>query len=255
MTEVEKALKDVYDELVKTRNEIKNLIEASEARLLLKIDELRNNVSQLQKENNFLSEEIENIKRENIKKNIVIFGLNKKREEITAKNLCTDLNELLEVDLDINDFNDIYPLGKTDNCPIKIEFTSNLKKKNLMRNCSKLKGKNISIANDLTQKQRTEYKVLRKHLFLAKQDEKFHNSFIKGNKLYVNGESYAADELEIIEYQKNKPSSAPSTPTTGNAEVFFKDPRIPPETPKNVISKKPLALMYPKKKTRTRSGK
>lgn len=254
MSEVEKAIKDLHDELVKNRNEIKNFIEASEARLLLKIEELKNTVSQLQKDNNLLNEEVETLKRENIKKNIVIFGLNKKREEITAENVCLDLNQLLEIDLNVNDFSDIYPLGKTENSPIKIEFISNLKKKYLMKNCRKLKGKKISIAHDLTRKQRAENKILRKHLFLAKQEEKSQDCFIKGNKLHVNGETYEAGELETIDYPENKPNSAPSTPTPGNTEPLLEDQRIPPETPKTVVSKKPIGQMY-SNKIRTRSSK
>lgn len=49
----------------------------------------------------------------NIKKNIVVFSLNKKREDITAEKFCIDLNELLDTNLSENDLSDFHPLEKT----------------------------------------------------------------------------------------------------------------------------------------------
>lgn len=114
------------------------------------------------------------------------------------------------------DINNLYPLGKAKDCPVKIEFVSYLKKAAIFNNIQKLKGSNISIANDLTPKQREENKILRKHLYLAKQNES-NVCYIKKNKLHVNNLIYAPNELQNFEeneftYQI-KPNSAPETPT------------------------------------------
>lgn len=77
MSEQEKVTKNIQDELENSRIVIKSFIEASEVRLLMKIEELKCTVLELQKENKFLCEENEFLKQDSIKKNIVVLGLNK----------------------------------------------------------------------------------------------------------------------------------------------------------------------------------
>lgn len=215
MQDSDKTAKQIYDEILRNRTEIKNCIEASETRLLLRFEELRNHVTELEKENQQLKEEVEQLKRSQNRKNIVVHGLNKRREDITSQNLCSTLKELLEIELSVNDLDDCYPLGKSDNCPIKIEFLSYQVKKNVLQNCRKLKGKNIFISNDLTKIQQRDNKILRKNLLLAKQEEKYRNCFIKGNRLFVDGIAYGVEDLILNECitKPDKPNSAPATPT------------------------------------------
>lgn len=257
MTELEQTIGRIHEEILKNRTEIKNYIEASETRLLMKIEKLKNTVFNLEKENKNLKEEIEYIKRSQKKKNILIFGLNKKKEEVTAGNLCEDLKNLLSVDLKESDFSDVYPLGKSESCPIKVEFNSHFKKKEVLKNCNKLKGRNISISHDLTQTQRSEIRILRKHLFLAKNEGKYKECYIRGSKLIVDGTGYAIEDLEKEENLETKPNSAPTTPIveiTGKKNpVTKKDP----STPKVPTAKKPVQLNQVQKpvqeKPRTRS--
>lgn len=131
----EKTISELYDEILKNRDEIKNFIAAYEARVLLKIEEVNNTVVALQNENLQLKEEVEFLRRSLNKKNIIIHGLNKGREEITAEIVSENINSLLGVNLSPLDISDVYPLGKTENCPIKVEFISNLKKKTVLQNC------------------------------------------------------------------------------------------------------------------------
>ncbi|KAG5861652.1 hypothetical protein JTB14_021950 [Gonioctena quinquepunctata] len=59
----------------------------------------------------------------------------------------------------------------------------------------------------------------------------YYNSYIKGNRLYVNNRAYTAEELEENENTDTtgrKPKSAPSTPTSRNIH-----PVIQSETDKN----------------------
>ena len=116
----------------------------------------------------------------------------------------------------MSDLNNFDPLGKEDNCPFKVEFISYIKKATILKNSNKLKGTNIYITNDLAQKQREENKILRKHLYLAKQEGN-NNCYIKRNKLHVNNEIYTPQDLENCEEAETthleKSSSAPETPT------------------------------------------
>lgn len=215
MPEKDITVQQIYDEILKNRNDIKNCIEASETRLLLRIEELRSHITNLEKENQLLKKEVELLKVAQNRNNIVVFGLNKKQEDIIPQNICTTLNNLLEVELKVSDIDDGFPLGKTDNCPIKIQFLTHQVKKNILQNCRKLKGKNISISHDLTKKQQLDNKILRKHLFLAKQEYK--SCFIRGNRLFVDGTSYGVEDLTtedcLAVAEVDKPKSAPATPT------------------------------------------
>lgn len=214
-------LESLHEEIVNSRKHIKNYIEATEANLLLSIEEVKSNFRKLEQENLLLKKEIELLKRNQNKNNIVVFGLNKKRDLLTPEVVCEDLKELLDVDLKNTDINNVYPLGKTESCPVKIEFISYYNKKKVLQNCYKLKGKQITIAQDLTHQQREEQKTLRKHLFLAKQ-EKQNECYIRGNKLFVNGVAYNAEDLRETDDNHTSPKSAPSTPTIQNPKVSLK---------------------------------
>lgn len=257
MIDLDAAVKNIREEISKTGSEIKNCIEASEARLLLRIEQLKSTVTKLETENVELKGEVEFLKRAQNKKNILIFGLKKKREEVTAGNLCKDLRDLLGVELKDSDFGDIHPLGKSENCPIKIEFNSNPKKREVLKNCNKLKGKNISIANDLTLRQRQGIKLLRKHLLLARQEGKYEDCYIKGNRLFVDGIAYGIEDLEKEESPEPKHNSAPPTPTVeATRKIAPAQPRVP-NTPRISTAKKQVQMFPTQKPTqekpRTRS--
>ncbi|KAG5880298.1 hypothetical protein JTB14_020044 [Gonioctena quinquepunctata] len=129
MTDLDEAIQIIRKEILDSRTDMKNCIVASVARLLLKIEDSKNSVANLERENSEIKEESEYLKRAQNKKNIVVFGLKKKREEVVAEISCEDLRDLLGVKLDTRDFVDVYPLDKLDVCPIRIEFVSNIKKR------------------------------------------------------------------------------------------------------------------------------
>ncbi|KAJ8934261.1 hypothetical protein NQ314_013483 [Rhamnusium bicolor] len=212
----------IYDEIIKNRTEIKNKIETSEAKLLMKVEELTNKLKQVQTENCMLKEQIETLTRNSKKNNFLIFGLKQQPTEVTSDYICQKIKHRLNVDVTETDLNDFYTLGNSKNSPIKVELISHLKKKTIARNWHKLKGSNITIAHDLTPQQRTENKILRKHLQLAKQDGKI--CYIKKNRLHVNNETYCAEDLFELENQKEnsecKPNSIPATPIPLNDDTF-----------------------------------
>lgn len=219
MTDI--TIKQLYDEIIRNRTEIKSKVEATEVRLLLKIEELTNKLKLVETENCVLRNQVETLERANKTNNIIIFGLNQKTTEVTSGYICQKLKDLLDVDIIEADFNDFYTLGNAEDSPIKVEFISHLKKRIVTKNWHKLKGTDINIVHDLTVQQREQNKLLRKHLNLAKQD-KNKTSYIKRNKLYINKKTYTVDDLlelenqEEFEYQTN---SAPATPTPINKSI------------------------------------
>ncbi|KAG5868806.1 hypothetical protein JTB14_026124 [Gonioctena quinquepunctata] len=139
----------------------------------------------------------------------------KKSESPLAETIFKKVGDLLSIDLKARDINDYYFLGNSDTSPLKIELCSFLKKKDVFQKKSCLKGSNISIVNDLTPTQRKQYKLLKKHLNLAKQDGN-KQCFIKKNRLHVNNDIYEISDLENLEKRPHNiytPNSAPPTPT------------------------------------------
>lgn len=250
-------LKQIHEDILRNRKEIKYQIEASETRLLLKIEDLKSAVHKLEKENSELKTEVEKLKRENKKNNLMIFGLKTENKEVNTEYICRQLKSLIDVKLNESHINDIYPLGKGKNRPVKVEFTSNTIKRNVLKNCFKLKGTNISITNDLTPQQRQEQKTLRKHLVLARQDKK--NCYIKNNQLYVENIIYSVEDLLETEYHEEvKINSAPATPSQSirdinEDEVFVeaeKSPKNTPTTPKPSVTRKLSTRINERSKTR-----
>lgn len=194
-------IKKLLDEIIINRNEIKTAIQSSEANLLLKIDEANNRISQLETENIQLKQEMEILKQNCKKNNIVIFGIKHQEDELNFEFVKQEIQNLLEVELEEKDINDIYSLGRSEDSPIKIELATYLKKKYILQNSHKLAGTKIFINHDLTEKQREENRLLRKHLNIAKKD-KNKTCYIKSNKLYINNRVVTIEELKDLDHQE-----------------------------------------------------
>lgn len=119
--------------------------------------------------------------RKSRKNHIIIFGLKNPTKEHLKK--IVEINNLRNINLTVEDINNTYPLGRSDKFPIKVELISHLNKKLFLENCRKLRGTNVFITHDLTEIQREENKILRKHLGKATVSN---SAYIKGNKLVVN---------------------------------------------------------------------
>lgn len=150
------------------------------------------------------------------KNNIIIFGLDTTTDLVN--NTLNTLKDLLAVDICKNDIDDIYAIGRVNiRRPIIVRFISHLKKKEILNNCRRLKGTGVAIAEDLTYEERAKNKILRKHLLQARASNL--NAYIKGDKLFVNGEPFTAEELDRGETNdsanislERRSSSAPATP-------------------------------------------
>lgn len=249
----------IIEEIRETKRELKSVIEAVEVRLILKIEEIKNRLTKLEIVNQQLEEKAERLERKNKENNIIIFGLKHTGQNITTDFITGEIKRLVGVEVQHSDLNNFYTLGKKESCPVKIEFVSFLKKSSILANAKKLKGTNISISNDMTIKQREDYKILKKHLYLAREDKNT-NCYIKNNKLHVNGIIYSVEDLEQSENVKEieeKSNSAPGTPSAQNHTKEFpkvlekvlmtrnqkqtptESPVLPPnETVKKTLSKK-----------------
>lgn len=224
----------ILDEIRSSKEELKSAIEAVEVRIALKLEEANRRLFELEKENNILKTKIEEQDRKIRKNNIVIFGLKHLEENITANFVTCEIRKLFGVEINEIELKNFYTLGKSTTSPILVEFVSFLKKKEILMNAKKLKGTKISVANDLTIKQRQDYTILKRHLHLAKLD-KNKNCFIKKFRLHVGNKIYSVEDLEeandtekIAHQPKN--NSAPGTPTTSYQGTQKELPRNKPIT-------------------------
>lgn len=256
----------ILEEIKKNRKELKALIEALEVRVSLKFEDLSRRISYIEQENVILKDSIEKLERKTRENNIVIFGLKTKPEEITIDYIKKEIKNLVDVNIGESDINNFYPLAKTENPPIKVEFSTYLKKIAIFKNSKNLRKSNISIVQDQTPKQRHHNRILRKHLNLARGNNE-ENCFIRKNKLHVNGRTYTPEELEETEdLILEKPQSAPSTPTTVTAakenikfsnklpELSVRNSQQKVHTPTSGKSSKEVSER-PRMKTRTYSAK
>lgn len=209
----------ILNEIQKGNNELKLALQALEVKLTLKIEEINHRLIQAEKENEDLKKRVEILERNQKKNNIVIFGFEREERYITVDCMIKFMKNFLKIELAESDFNNIYPLGQTYNSPVKVEFTSYFKKIAVLKNAKNLKGTTIRIAQDLTEQQRIESKILRKHLYAAKENKE-NTCYIKNNRLYVNGRIFTPSELENPEEDSSfkvptKPQSDPGigTPT------------------------------------------
>lgn len=206
----------LLNEIVNNRTELRNVIEASEARVVLKIESLKEKIRYLERENKELKSKVETLERKSRENGIVIFGMKTKEEGISLEFVFEEIHRLLGVAISRSDVNNFVWIKNARNNPIKLNLVSNLKKQEIFRNCKKLKGTQISIAHDLTFEQREDNKLLRYHLKNARENTGI-ISYIRGNRLFVDGTAYTAETLrekkeeETAEKQNH---SAPATPDT-----------------------------------------
>lgn len=217
------SLQNLYDEILNNRTEIRNIIEASEARLLLKLEEANRKILHLEEENLNLKNKVEFLDREIRRNNIAVFGLNKlQNSEINENFICKELNRVLGTNLRESDICNIFPLGKTEKCPVRIKLRNHQQKREIFKNCYKLKGCRLSITNDLTIEQQKQHSILRRHLTLTRLDNR--KSIIRGNKLIVDNITYSVEDLLKVEEDKesktrSNTNSAPPTPTRAAGAV------------------------------------
>lgn len=90
--------------------------------------------------------------------NLFIYGIDE-REERTLETIVEFFNTKLEIPLCGDDINCTYRVGaqhENKTRPIIVEFISNIKKRLVFKNISKLKGSSVVIRDDLTRAEQEE---------------------------------------------------------------------------------------------------
>lgn len=76
--------KQLYEKIIESNTELKNLIDTSEIRLLLQKESLKNILRNLEEENIDLKRKVESLERNNRKNNLLIFCLEEPPQEISV---------------------------------------------------------------------------------------------------------------------------------------------------------------------------
>lgn len=197
-----KLLEAIKTEGEKNKNEIAREIQSENHKLLQKLDEQNKQLLDLDVRSKKLEARCVSLERRLRKNNIIIFGLVKADEEIDLLDFTIKaINELLDIEIRTSEVNNIYQIRNSNDAPIKVEFVSNLKKAVILKNCSKLKNSNISIAQDLCYEDREDIGILRKYLKLARSQN--HTAKIKGRNLIINNVEYTTEKLKEMNAMEN----------------------------------------------------
>lgn len=229
--EILNLLRDIVAQNKEIKQDIKEIKQGLEKHTET-IEKLKSKINELEIENSEVKKKLFITQRKIKKNNIVVFGLADDEEtdiKIQIKDLATNR---LGIALEEIDIDNIYRIGtKKGDKPraVIVEFVRNIKKQEIFKNVTKLKGSGISIANDLAPEEIEEKKILLRHLKLAR--EKKYNATITKNILVINGEKYTSEDLKNLDSEDatecyrhrghyNNSNSAPATPTTSKtAEV------------------------------------
>lgn len=159
-----------------------------------------------------------NLKRNAIKNNIIIVGLNLDDSDL-LHSVIAQLNSHLDVNLTEGVVNNIYRLDKNKSI-IKVEFLTYIAKSLIISRRHRLKSTGIFINNDICEEDREDLKLLRQQLILARR--KNYKAYIRSNDLYVNGEKFTIEQL------RNQTDSSFSSPTTkGKNKISERIPSAP----------------------------
>ncbi len=182
------------EELKDDQQNFKSELQEQNNQVLIKIDNYTKNFSGLSEKCGKLEVRCTELERLSRKNNIIVFGLQVTGTSDVLHFLKSKLKELLHIELQDIDVNNIYILKAKKGTPIKVEFTTYLKKSEVIKSAFKLTGKNVYIAQDMCYQDRQEHKILRNYLNQAK--ERKLNCKIQYYKLNLNGILYTAKQLE-----------------------------------------------------------
>lgn len=212
------------------------------------VDQLNNKIANLEARCEKSESRYLQLERSLRKNNLVVFGL-KIDEKNIRQEVASVFNRYLNVELSDSDFKNVYLLGKNaeKTQPIKVEFMSFFTKQTVLKNCSKLKGTDIHVVQDLCEEDRLNHKILVQHLKEAKNRQ--YRALIRGNKLIVNGNSYTVEQLSskededvVVNQDIEASRSAPSTPTPRSREKNLEEEFGLPELALNYVGSLEPAL-------------
>lgn len=203
-TNLSSKIDNVYQELISS---MKNTNE--------KVRILEEKVVQLETENKLLKGDLENLDRKLRNSNLIFYGIEETGDEIeSVKGIIRDI---LQIRIDNYDITNVHRLGKANGKvrPVLVKLHSELKRGEILANCSKLKNTRIFVTKDLIHKDLETRRILIHHLKLAKAEKK--EARIKGNRLVVEGTEYTAENLASLGQQSSELSYHFSPPPTRRA--------------------------------------
>lgn len=191
MSTIDEKFNHFFEQITKSQQEQtdKVLAELKDIKLAQneKIKKLEKTLINL--ENKYLS-----LERRIRKNNIIIFGLKIDKQNLIEETIAI-LNSLLGISLNKTEVINCYVIGKYESKQgILLELSTYFKKLEIYQNVTKLKGKSITIVNDLCDEDQATNRILRKYLKIAKQNNK--QARIRGNTLEIESKFYTVEELE-----------------------------------------------------------
>lgn len=138
------------------------------------------------------------------KNNLIMYNLREKEDENLQQledSVMSIIRDKLSIDITIKEIDWIKRIGKKEkvvrNRPVLIKVISYRTKIEILRNCNKLRGLNISISEDFP----VSVRQIRKELlfFKKKAQEKRKKAFLRYNKLIVEGQVFTLDELKLMQ--------------------------------------------------------
>ncbi|CAG9760012.1 unnamed protein product [Ceutorhynchus assimilis] len=191
-------LEEIKKLIIASSNDLSSKIEKVNDDLIKENHVLKHKIKTLEDKNQDLELKINILEIKARKNNLIIYGLPNKTElkgENLVRWVVDKLKNLLEVDLNANEINNTYYLGRpeTEKKPLLVELTTYIRKDILLKNARKLKGKSVFLSNDLTKAEREINKVLYSNLKEARKLGL--TAFIKKNNLHVGNDIYIYEDL------------------------------------------------------------
>ncbi|CAG9819995.1 unnamed protein product [Phaedon cochleariae] len=163
-------------------NDLKDIVLSSSE----KVEKLENEIKILKSRNTQLEKAV----REN---NILIFNSDYVEGNLLEFTLNL-LNSNLELNISKEEINRVYIIGNNEKEKIiLIKFLRFITKQEILKSCKKLKGKRLSIVEDLSQEERSERRVLVEKSKEARKNNK--KAHVFRNKLFIDSIGYTYKDL------------------------------------------------------------
>nr|CAI5821898.1 unnamed protein product [Callosobruchus analis] len=172
-------------------------------------------------------DKIHKLEKNFIKNNIIIFGAILTEGNTILEKVIHFLNRTLNASLTPHDINDVYTIGKKEEKPIIVKFTSYLKKIEILNKCKSIKNYNkenntkILITNELTEKEQEEQRILRSHMKEARNKNLL--AYISKGKLTIGKETYTVDDLKNLDAGKVETKQGTGTEQHQTSSCFQKE--------------------------------
>lgn len=173
--------------------------------LTKQIENLKQENSSLKQTVTKLETKLDYLENQSRRNNIILFGLKESDNEDwneTEEKVIEVAQQYFQLNLNTNDIERAHRIGYNKrNRPIVVKFLNYKTKNFLIRNGVKLKGSNISISEDFSEKIKQERNELKPYLKAAR--ELGARAHLNYNKLLIDGKSYQYGDL--CKHQVNSP--------------------------------------------------